>query len=157
MDVPGALYSHCLFPVTLINGFCSQRGVRRIVLTSRQGRKSLQKPSNLMAKRVFKYLESCSNLDIRFEAVDATSRDHMKVLLDSIPTDLGGCIMLSGLSADRLFVHLSEEDFSNVFAPKVTVLEVFEDLFDVARLDFLVALTSASGTFGIGGQANYSA
>ncbi len=128
-----------------------------MIATSRQGRQSLRKPSNLMAKRIFHYLETCSELHIRLECFDATKHDDMRALLGSIQTEIGGCFMLAGLSIDRLFVQLSEEDFVDVFAPKITAMEVFTDIFQIERLDFLVALTSASGTFGIGGQTNYAA
>ena len=110
-----------------------------------------------MAKRILQYLEELSELDLRLEAVDATSYDDMNALIRSVDTSIGGCVLLSGLSSDRVFAHLSEDDFSKVFAPKIVGMEVLESVCNIPELDFLVALTSASGTYGIGGQTNYAA
>lgn len=110
-----------------------------------------------MPKRIFKYLQSRRNLRLKFEAADASSSKDMSALLNPLKASLAGCMILTAVTADRLFMHLSDEDFSNVFSAKAGVFQALSQSIEIAALDFLVAFSSVSGTFGVGGQSNYDA
>ncbi|THU97992.1 hypothetical protein K435DRAFT_661853, partial [Dendrothele bispora CBS 962.96] len=134
-----------------------ERGARKIILTSRSGRNTLSKPQNLYARRILEYLESQTTLDLRIEAVDATSPSAMTQLVQSVHGPLAGCMILSAVTSDRAFVSMKPEDFDIVFNAKITAFEVLSTVTDLKSLDFLVAFSSVSGTFGIPGQTNYAA
>ncbi|KAF8154856.1 hypothetical protein B0H34DRAFT_540683 [Crassisporium funariophilum] len=138
--------------------FMYQRGARRIVLTSRSGKESLQTNPNVVVRRIFDYLAKLEDLQISLEAVDATDSPGMTSLIDTIgPSNLGGCMILTAALSDRIFRHLNEDEFSKVFSAKIGVLDTLKEVVDVHALEFLVAFTSVSGMFGFGGQTNYGA
>ncbi|KAI3597815.1 polyketide synthase [Moniliophthora roreri] len=133
-----------------------ERGARRIVMTSRSGRHSLIKPQNLYARRILEYLENQADLTIRLEAVDATCKPSMSRLVESLGI-MGGCMILTAVTSDRMFTSLTEDDFDVAFHAKASVFNVVSSIINVAQLDFLVAFSSVSGTVGIPGQTNYAA
>ncbi|KAF7348023.1 putative polyketide synthase [Mycena sanguinolenta] len=139
--------------------FMVQRGARHIVVTSRSGEKSLQvrKKSSLIVWRIFAYLRSLEFLDIRLEAVDATSPISMSGFFDSIDRPIGGCFILTAVLADGLFPTLTEQEFTAVYASKTGVLETLHQTIDTSAMDFIVAFSSVSSLVGTGGQANYCA
>lgn len=77
-------------------------------------------------------------------------------MLNNLSAPLGGCMLLSVLLNDRLFVSHTQESFERVFPPKVRAFEVLEHVFDINALDFLVTFSSVSGMFGNAGQTNYA-
>ncbi|KAJ6465896.1 putative polyketide synthase [Mycena vitilis] len=135
--------------------FMSTRGARHIVVTSRSGADGLK---NLIAERIFTYLKGLDYLDLRLEAVDATSSRSMRKLLGSISTNLGGCVILTAVLADGLFPTLGDKEFTTVFEAKSGVLQTLrESINDVTSLDFIVAFSSITSVVGTGGQTNYCA
>ena len=135
-----------------------QRGARHIIVTSRSGRKSLENNPNAVVRRMFSYLEAQEDLILSFRALDGTDKVGMRTLTAEIGhAQIGGCIVLSAVLADGLFRHLTEKDFSTVFAAKIGVLEALEEAVDLELLDFIVSFTSVSGLIGFGGQTNYGA
>ncbi|PPQ73012.1 hypothetical protein CVT24_001401 [Panaeolus cyanescens] len=135
-----------------------QHGARRIVLTSRSGQKSLQKNPNVIISRMLNYLAESPELDLSFHAVDATAPDSMADLVKELGRDtIGGCIILTAVLSDRVFNHLSEEEFTTVFHAKLGALETVKKVVDVEKMEFVCSFTSVSGLFGFGGQTNYGA
>ncbi|KAF9807197.1 hypothetical protein IEO21_08334 [Rhodonia placenta] len=134
-----------------------ERGARHMIVTSRRGRAGLQNNTNPTVQRLFEYMETLADLDLRLEAVDAISVADMSRLMKSEALEIGGCIILTAVLADRTFQHMTEADFSTVFAAKVGVLKTIQHVIDVDHADFVVAFTSMSGLFGFGGQTNYGA
>ncbi|OSX62600.1 hypothetical protein POSPLADRAFT_1055973, partial [Postia placenta MAD-698-R-SB12] len=134
-----------------------ERGARHLIVTSRRGRSGLEDITNPTVRRLFLYMESLADLDLRLEAVDALSLSDMANLVRSTNMEIGGCIILTAVLSDRTFQHTTEADFKAVFAGKLGVLETLRGVFDVSRADFIVAFTSMSGLFGFGGQTNYGA
>ncbi|KAF4618329.1 hypothetical protein D9613_011586 [Agrocybe pediades] len=132
-----------------------EQGARRIILTSRHGRQTLEKFDNQLAKRMLGHLESKIDLEIRLVQCDASSGSDMTTLLGSLQTPIGGCILLSGAISDRLFMSHTRESFFPTFTPKHVAFQVLERLMDVSSLDFLVSLSTAA-TFGNVGQTNYA-
>jgi KR domain len=104
------------------------------------------------------YLESLSDLTIRLEASDATSKEATTALLRSIPLPLGGCMLLTVVLSDRTFAFQDDEGFQKVFASKTGACGVLESSLPggVAALDFFITFSSVVGLFGNGGQTNYS-
>ncbi len=103
------------------------------------------------------YLTARRDLVIKAVAVDATSEQAVKSLLDSIPSPISGCILLPALLNDRIFALHSEDSFNSVFPPKVDAFRVLEKVMDLSSLDFVIPLSSVSGMFGNPGQTNYAA
>ncbi|KAF8898071.1 hypothetical protein CPB84DRAFT_1748077 [Gymnopilus junonius] len=135
-----------------------QRGARHIVLTSRSGRKSLDSTSNVVVRRMIKYLEAKDDLRLSLVAVDATDVASTTALLNTLgTTQVGGCIFLTAVLSDGIFRHLTESDFSRVFSAKLDAFAVTKEVFDFQSMDFVVSFTSVSGLFGFGGQTNYGA
>ncbi|KZT12695.1 uncharacterized protein LAESUDRAFT_668561 [Laetiporus sulphureus 93-53] len=135
--------------------FMYQRGARHIVLTSRRGKQGISESTNLMVRRISHYLLSQGDVDLHFEAVDATSESSMNDLIRRLPGELGGCIVLTAVVRDRSFLRLDPDDFSVVLAAKAGVVQAFQNVVDTARLEFFIAFSSVSGLFGSGGQTNY--
>ncbi|KAL6298480.1 hypothetical protein BKA93DRAFT_830667 [Sparassis latifolia] len=134
-----------------------QRGARDIVVTSRSGERSLQSQKNAIPQHIFQYLKGLQGLSLRLEAVDATSRTHMRELLDSVKFPLGGCMILTASLSDGLFPHLRESDFATSYASKTGVLNTMKDTMNTGCLEFFIAFSSVSGLFGAEGQSNYDA
>ncbi|KAJ7661571.1 acyl transferase domain-containing protein [Mycena polygramma] len=135
--------------------YMAQRGARHIVVTSRSGRDSLRKRNNLIAQRMFAYLEGLGHLDIRLAAVDGTSPEAMRSLFNSIQGELGGCFLLSVTLADGLFSTLGEEEFALVSASKTQVFRTLENTVQTSSLEFIIAFSSVTALVGTGGQTNY--
>ncbi|CCM06132.1 uncharacterized protein FIBRA_08382 [Fibroporia radiculosa] len=133
------------------------RGARHIIVTSRRGEDGLFTNGDVLARRIFEHLRSIQDLELRVCAVDATSTVEMRDLMHSLPAPLGGCMILTAVLSDRAFQNLTREDYSRVFAAKLGVLSVLQEVVDIPSIDFLVAFSSVSGLFGAGGQTNYGA
>ena len=110
-----------------------------------------------MAQRMLAYLEGLSDLSLNTAAVDATSEQAMRSLVQGTSAPLGGCMLLSALLNDRIFALHTQETFNIVFPPKVDAFRALESATDLSRLDFVVVLSSISGMFGNPGQTNYAA
>jgi hypothetical protein len=109
-----------------------------------------------MKKNVVEYLARQPDLKLDLEAVDGTSQVEMVRLLSSYKS-IGGCIILSAAITDGLFSSMTENNFLLSMNAKVGVYETFSNIFDTSKLDFLVAFSSVTGTFGTGGQTSYGA
>jgi hypothetical protein len=111
-----------------------------------------------LALRIVAYLESLPDLTFRLEASDATSTEATKRLLGSIPVQLGGCMLLTVVLADRTFAFQDDGDFSKVFASKTGTCSVLASCIPggIPSLDFFIPFSSVVGLFGNGGQTNYS-
>ncbi|EIN05353.1 polyketide synthase [Punctularia strigosozonata HHB-11173 SS5] len=144
----GSLGIHCAL-------WMYENGAREIVITSRSGRKSLERQKDINAMRVLSYLEGLQDLHLRLESSDSTSSDQTKALLDSISAPIGGIILMSMVLKDMPFGDHTQETYEAAVIPKVKTLEVLQALYPLEQLDFLVATSSATGLFGNAGQTNY--
>ncbi|KAF8166302.1 acyl transferase domain-containing protein [Mycena galopus ATCC 62051] len=165
-NIPGAVFDSDKNYVILggigslgaaVSVFMVQRGVRHLVVTSRSGKATLDDKKNLIARRIFAYLEGLPHLDIRFHAVDGSCAESMKVLFKSMNGKIGGCLILSGILLDGLFPTLGESEFRNVLAAKTGVLETLQQTTETSTLEFIVAFSSVTSVVGTGGQTNYCA
>lgn len=135
---------------------CEQHGARHITLTSRSGQSTLDRAGDWVSQRILHHLRTLSDLTIQTLAADAASANDMATVLSTLSAPLGGCMLLSVLLNDRLFVSHTQESFERVFPPKVQAFEVLERVVDLNTLDFLVTFSSVSGMFGNAGQTNYA-
>jgi len=71
--------------------------------------------------------------------------------------ELRGIIHAAGVLEDRTLLELSEENFRNVFGPKVDGAWNLHTFSLNHSLDFFVMYSSGAGLFGSPGQANYAA
>ncbi|KAM5543754.1 hypothetical protein V8D89_002371 [Ganoderma adspersum] len=133
-----------------------KHGARHITLTSRSGRSTLDRAGDWVSQRILHHLHTLSDLTIQTLAADAASANDMTTVLSTLSAPLGGCMLLSVLLNDRLFVSHTQESFERVFPPKVQAFEVLERVLDLNALDFLVTFSSVSGMFGNAGQTNYA-
>jgi len=92
-------------------------------------------------------------------ACDVSDRKALKALLDQIPTEhpLGAVIHCAGVLADATVETLSAEQLQGVFAPKVDAAQHLHELTKDQDLIAFVLFSSAAGTLGGPGQANYAA
>lgn len=126
-----------------------------MVLTSRSGRRSLERAGDILAMRMLSYLEGREDLDLELHACDAGSLHQMKVVTSSVRRRIAGCMLLSGVLMDRTFFTQDESSFQAAFIPKVHAMRVLEQVVVIDKLDFFVAFSSIA-TFGNAGQTNYS-
>ncbi|KAH7908666.1 polyketide synthase [Hygrophoropsis aurantiaca] len=132
-----------------------EKGARNLILTSRSGRASLIRTKNVIALRTLKYLSGLSDLTLRLENCDASSRLDMSSLMASISTPIGGCLLLSVALSDKTFSSHTQDTYDIPFTSKRGAFEALEAVYPISQLDFLVALSSAT-IFGNAGQTNYA-
>lgn len=132
-----------------------ENGARGLILTSRSGRASLCRPDNFYSAKIAHYLECLPDLTLRMEGCDGTSEIEMAKLFASITSPLGGCILLSAVLNDRLFLSHTDVTFNASVASKKRVFEVVEALVSIDSLDFLITVSSIA-TFGSAGQTSYA-
>ncbi|KAJ7363860.1 acyl transferase domain-containing protein [Mycena albidolilacea] len=133
-----------------------QNGARHIVTTSRSGKAGVLKAATAV-RRLFEYLDGFSDLLLQCEAIDATSQMQMQVFTERMEIPLRGCFILTSTLSDGTFASLRDKDFEHSFVSKISVLETLQRTVNISSLDFLVAFSSVSGTFGNAGQSAYDA
>ncbi|KAF8200274.1 polyketide synthase [Pholiota molesta] len=133
-----------------------ENGARMLVLTSRHGDiSSLTRSKDEMAVRILSYLQNRPDLRLRLEACDASSESDMSALFRQTDNPIGGCILMSVVLKDRLFIAHDNTSYYTPFPGKVGALTALENAVDIHSLDFLVSVSSAA-TFGNVGQTNYA-
>ena len=94
-------------------------------------------------------------------SVDVTDHRQVRAWLSNHTRDGGrpirGVIHAAGSVHDRLLVNMSEDDFVDVMAPKITGTRVLHDALAGHDLEFFVMFGSAGSTIASPGQANYAA
>ncbi|KAF9047970.1 hypothetical protein BDP27DRAFT_1434385 [Rhodocollybia butyracea] len=118
-----------------------QRGARHIILTSRSGRKTMERmPDSLPA---------------RYSIILTTARTWISVNTLRAGTSLGGVMLLATIFEDRLFFQQDADSFARSFKSKIGTLEALEQATDVSALDFVVSLSSIT-IWGNPAQTNYT-
>ncbi|KZT71132.1 ketoacyl-synt-domain-containing protein [Daedalea quercina L-15889] len=131
-------------------------GAREIVLTSRGGVMKLGTREEFIAFRLLHYLQSQADLVLRTEAVEASSIEQTKRLVDSITKPIGGCMILAAVLSDRTFSKHTSETFEMPYTSKLGAFDALERALNIDSLDFLLAYSSIAGLAGNAGQTNYS-
>ncbi|KAF7359785.1 Polyketide synthase [Mycena venus] len=133
-----------------------EHGARSLLLTSRRGIGSLDTAKDAMTLAKVAYLQGRDELTLRFEKCDATDVDQMSALLRTLPAPLAGCFCMNMVLSNALFLDQTPDAFRAVYDSKLRVFEIFTELVEIQRLDFVVAISSFSGLVGIPGQSNYA-
>ncbi|MFJ6430647.1 SDR family NAD(P)-dependent oxidoreductase [Streptomyces sp. NPDC091416] len=129
-----------------------ERGVRRLVLTSRRGG---------AVEGVGELVEELAGwgAEVVVEACDAADRGSLERVLGAVPVDrpLVGVVHLAGVLDDGVIGSLTAERVGAVLRPKVDAALNLHELTRDLDLAAFVLFSSVAGTFGNAGQGNYAA
>ncbi|MFC7535579.1 type I polyketide synthase [Actinoplanes sp. GCM10030250] len=125
-------------------------GVRHLLLAGRRG---IDAPG---AARLRDELTGLG-ADVVVAACDVGDRDDVAKLLAQAPTPLTAVIHAAGVLDDALVADLTPEQVRAVFHPKADAAAHLDELTREADLSAFVLCSSAAGTLGGPGQANYAA
>ncbi|HEY8980291.1 MAG TPA: SDR family NAD(P)-dependent oxidoreductase, partial [Streptomyces sp.] len=123
----------------------SEHGVQRLHLISRQG------PDAPGAAEL-----TDLGAQVTITACDASDEDQLAALLDTIP-DLTAVIHTAGVLDDALITDLTPDRLDTVMRPKAHAAWNLHRLTRHRDLKAFVLFSSAAGTLGSAGQANYAA
>lgn len=133
-----------------------QNGARNIVLTSRRGIRFIEENDFAPTTQKFNYLKSLADLDLRVEAADAGSFEATEAVIKSIKLPIGGCLLMTLVLSDGLFMRHTEETYRTVFDAKVKAVEALNAAIPIESLDFFVFFSSITTILGNNGQGNYT-
>ncbi|MEU3466100.1 SDR family NAD(P)-dependent oxidoreductase, partial [Streptomyces sp. NPDC006733] len=127
-------------------------GIRHLLLTSRRG------PDANGATELTAELKALG-AQVTIAACDAADRDALATTLAGIPVEhpLTAIIHTAGVLDDGIITALTPERIGTVLRPKIDAARNLHDLTQHADLAAFVLYSSAAGTLGNPGQANYAA
>jgi NADPH:quinone reductase-like Zn-dependent oxidoreductase/short-subunit dehydrogenase/acyl carrier protein len=130
----------------------AEHGVRHLLLASRSG------PDAEGARELRGELEGLG-ASVRLEACDVGDRAQLEGLLAQVDLEhpLDGVVHAAGVLDDGVIDSLTVERLEGVFAPKALGAWHLHELTIGMDLSAFVLFSSATGTFGAPGQANYAA
>ncbi len=122
----------------------THHGARHLLLASRTGTTNHPLPPDA---------------DIRITTCDTSNRNQLRQLLNSIPEQhpLTAVIHTAGVLNDATLTNLTTEQLHTVLQPKIDTAWHLHQLTQHMNLDAFVLYSSAAGTLGNPGQANYAA
>ncbi|GAA2590703.1 type I polyketide synthase [Streptomyces tubercidicus] len=130
----------------------TRHGVRHLLLASRSG------PAADGAARLCAELAE-EGAQASLVACDVAERTDVTRLLGSVPADhpLTAVVHLAGVVDDGVLTALDEERIDRTLRPKADAAWLLHELTNNQKLSAFVLFSSAAGTFGSAGQANYAA
>ncbi|WP_183091492.1 type I polyketide synthase [Streptomyces radicis] len=128
----------------------TRRGVRRLLLTSRRGPEA----AGTLVDEL-----TALGADVTVAACDVADPDALAALLASLPDEhpLGAVVHCAGVLDDGVVTALAPERLDAVLRPKADGAWNLHRATRDADLDAFVLFSSAVGTLGSPGQANYAA
>ncbi|MET7719084.1 type I polyketide synthase, partial [Streptomyces sp. NPDC005407] len=130
----------------------TEREVRHLVLASRRGTD---------APGAGELVTELTGLgaEVTVAACDAGDRNALENLLSSIPSEhpLTAVVHTAGVMDDGVVSSMTAERLDTVLRPKVDAVANLDELTQTMDLSAFVVFSSAAGTLGGAGQANYSA
>ncbi|MGW3852565.1 SDR family NAD(P)-dependent oxidoreductase, partial [Streptomyces fagopyri] len=137
---------------TLARHLVTTHGVRGLLLTSRRG------PDAPGAAALRDELTALG-ADVTLVACDTAERAQVERLLAAVPADrpLTAVVHAAGVVDDKPVTALDPERFDRVLRPKADGGWLLHELTADRDLSAFVLFSSAAGTFGSPGQANYAA
>ncbi|MFF1717529.1 SDR family NAD(P)-dependent oxidoreductase, partial [Streptomyces sp. NPDC058268] len=129
------------------------RGVRRLVLTSRQGERA---PGAADLAAELAGLTGAGADSVRIVACDVADRQALAGLIGSID-DLDSVWHLAGVLDDGLLHDQNTERLARVLAPKLDAALHLHELTRDHALSEFVMFSSLAGVFGSAGQSTYAA
>ena len=124
-------------------------GVRKLVLTSRQGREA---PG---AEALVEELQA-AGATVQIVACDVADRESVRRLLEPL-ADLRGVFHVAGALDDGVVTAQTAERIDRVFGAKVDGALHLDELTRDRNLDAFVLFSSMAGVLGAAGQSNYAA
>ncbi|MFC8042057.1 type I polyketide synthase [Nocardia sp. NPDC057353] len=130
----------------------AEQGARHFLLTGRRGEDAPGVPEFRTELRGL-------GADVEVVACDIADRGAVARLLDAIPPErpLSAVVHAAGIVDDGTLESLTPRQLRTVLAPKVDGARHLHELTAGLPLSAFVLFSSASGTFGNAGQANYAA
>ncbi|WP_237293460.1 type I polyketide synthase [Streptomyces katrae] len=130
----------------------AEHGVRHLLLAGRQG------PAADGVDALVAELDA-AGARTTVVACDVSVRDDVRALLAAVPADhpLGAVVHLAGTVDDGVLPSLTPERLDRVLRPKADAAWHLHELTAGRDLTAFTLFSSAAGTFGGPGQANYSA
>ncbi|AQW50870.1 type I polyketide synthase [Streptomyces violaceusniger] len=130
----------------------AERGVRHLLLNSRRGQRAPGMPE---------LVDELTALGARVSvaACDVADREALSMLLAEVDPEhpLTAVVHTAGVLDDGLLPTLTPDRIDTVFRPKVAAAHNLHELTRDLDLSAFVLFSSAAGTFGAPGQANYAA